>query len=86
MIQLINKTEKKKEGTFGEVLYGQAFLGKDNQIYLKTSEKTAVRWSESFGYWTHATISLKGEPVQDSFDFDSPVIPYKTTITIEQAK
>ena len=85
MVQLINKTEKKIEVTFGDILYGQAFLGRDDVIYLKTSEKTAVRWSEKVGAWMHANISSKGEPVQYSFDFDSPVIPYKTTITIERA-
>ena len=85
MVQLIDKTKKKTEVDFGDILYGQAFLGKDDVIYLKTSEKTAVRWSEKVGGWMHATISAKGEPVQYSFDFDSPVIPYKTTITIEKA-
>lgn len=86
MVQLIDKVGKKSETTFGDLKYGQAFLGRDNNIYLKTSQTTAVRWSESNKAWVHSDITFKGEAIQYSFDLDSPVTSYKTTVTIEKAK
>lgn len=85
MVRLIDKVEKQTKTTFGDLVYGQAFLGRDDEIYLKTAQTTAVRWSKSNGTWVHAEMDFKGEAIQYSFDFNSPVIPYKTTITIERA-
>lgn len=86
MVQLIDKVGKKSKTIFGDLKYGQAFLGRDNEIYLKTSQTTAVRWSDKCKGWVHADITFKGEAIQYSFDLDSPVTPYKTTITIERAE
>lgn len=83
MVQLINKAEKKKETTFSDLQYGQAFLGYYDEIYLKTTQHTAVKWDGDG--WVHATVSDR-EAIQYSYDYDTPVIPYKTTITIERAE
>ena len=83
MVQLINKAGKKIEATFGDLNYGQAFLGRDNKIYLKTTQRTAVKWDKDA--WVHATVS-NCEAIQYLYDYDTPVIPYKTTITIERAE
>lgn len=84
MVQLVDKTGRSIETFFGDLEYGQCFLSVENEIYLKTSETTAVRWSKYRDAWVHASISSKGEAEQYSFDFGTLVIPYKTTITIER--
>lgn len=83
MVRLINKVGKKIETTFGDLKYGQAFLGYDNEVYLKTTQRTAVKWDGDG--WVHATVSDR-EAIQYSYDYDTPVIPYKTTITIEKVE
>lgn len=81
MVQLIDKVGKRVESTFGDLKYGQAFLGRGNKIYLKTTQHTAVKWDNDG--WVHATVSNR-EAIQYSYDYDEPVFPYKTTITIER--
>lgn len=83
MVQLIDKTWKEIKTNFGDLKYGQCFLGYNNETYLKTTQHTAVKWDKKG--WVHLTVTDQ-EAIQYHYDYDTPVIPYKTTITIERAE
>lgn len=72
MLQLIDKRGKPLTTTFKDLKYGQCYQDCTDNLCMRIGRDRCMKWSGSNWVPTYGV------------DLDEPVIPLKTTITIER--